>query len=365
MTIHSFNVSYPDFKVGDIIQPDELDVNFSDIAIRINQIIDVVNHITDGLITTNEDGTVTDSSGADIIDINAISRFTSPKLQAFLQEVIDQLESNAEFSGAHFIGSFPIPGVVGDTVYEQLVSFKTLLDDLKTELENEVTRLDGRVDETNEHLDQTDLNVANLTTRMNNAEADLATKAESDDVYTKTEIDTKLTDLRNGVDEDFYDTSEMDAKLDEKTDKTGNHEGTWQGINLDDIAEAIGADGLVISNNQPSNPTEKLMWFNPSKNEYLLYLNGQWRIQARPTQIKKVHNRVVLNADATSVTIGIPNFDANFDALDVYKNSIAIFEGYEYTLSADGLSINIATDDPWTAGTTFDFVTYIAQPVSD
>jgi hypothetical protein len=351
VTINAFNVSYDDFELGTIINPDEFDVNFADIMIRINQLIDVVNHITDGRTIENEDGTFSLSDGSDIIDIGEIAPFTSPKLQAFLEEVIARLTSTELESGASFIGSSDIPGVVGNTVQEQLESLKTLLDEMQVYFQTHVDRLDAsdvainiRIDDTNTHLDSVEARVATN-------EATLPTKADKEFTYTKTEIETL-----------FYTNPQIDTLLDEKTDKTGDHVGTWQGLNVEQFADSIGASGVVFSQTYPTAPEEKMVWFNPVTNEYRIYLNGQWRIQSKPTQIKKVHNRVTLGVDTGTVSIGIQDFNPEFDAFIVTQNSAFIAEGFEYTVDETGTTI-VHPDGTWDTGTIFDFVAFIAVPV--
>lgn len=357
MTINAFNVSYPDFELGTIINPDELDVNFADIMIRINQIIDVVNHLTDGLITDNGDGTVTDSSGADLVDINSIAGFTSPKLQTFLEEVVAKLQSidGGGLSGASFIGASAIPGVVGDSVQEQLESLKTLLDGV-------VTQHTADNDAINARATQIESDASVLTDRVTATELEIDSlqvdKLGVGEAYNKTQTDTAIAQLENQVYQDMYTKTESDTLLGENLTK--DHIGTWQGINVSDIADVVGASGVAIQNTAPSTPYERLLWFNPSNNEYRLYLNGQWRINTRPTQIKKVHNRVTLGADATVVGIGIPDFNPLYDAFIVMQNSVFIAEGFEY--SASGANITLATTA--TAGTVFDFIAFIAQPAT-
>lgn len=349
MAIKDFNVSYPDFELDTIINPDEFDVNFADIMIRINQIIDVLNQITDGI----------GGDGSDIIDIGDVLPFTSPKLQGFLDEFLTRLQSTEVESGAKFIGTSFIPDVQGGTVQDVLESLRSLHVALKALVESYNDTIHARVD-----VVEGDMGV--IEGRVTVSEESIATlqneKLNVSDAYTREQTDTEIAHLESQVYEDMYTKLDSDILLDEKTDVNGNHKGTWQGINISDISNIVGASGVVIGNVQPANPSERMLWFNPSNNEYALYLNGQWRINTRPTQIKRVHNRVVLGADSNIVDIGIENFNPLYDAFIVHQNSTFIAEDFEYQLSADGLSILSAT--PWTAGTTFDFIAFIATPAN-
>lgn len=355
MTINAFSVSYNDFELDTIINPDEFDVNFADIMIRMNQLIDVANHITDGANVENEDGTTRLSDGSEIIDIGPILPFTATKLQAFLEQVLARLTSSGVESGASYIGSYNIPGVIGSTVQEQLESLKLLLDELQALHVSDNTAI-------NERATVIERDVEDLNTRVEGFEADVSQlngdKMNKSDAYTKSQTDMEIAQLEAQVYNELYTKEEADNLLDEKTNNDGNHAGTWQGINVSDIANVVGASDVAIQVAQPA-PRERMLWFNPSTNEYTIYLNGQWRINSRPTQIKKVHNRVVLGVDTDTVGIGIPNFNPNLDAFIVMQNSTFIAEGFDYTVS--GSTITNAT--PWNAGTVFDFVAFIASPV--
>lgn len=346
--IREFNVSYADFQLGEIINPDEFDVNYSDIAIRINQIITVLNQITDGI----------GGNGADIVHIGDVLPFTSDRLQVFLQELVDQLRSNGQDSGAQFIGSLQIAGVTGDTVHEQIVSLHTQLVELRTKLDADILAVNDRVNVTNSELADVTARTFSLENRTLFIEEN---KADVSTVYTKIQTDTEIAQLESVINRDFYNVTEADALLNAKTNRTGNHAGTWQGINVSDLAGAIGAEGIAIQNTRPTTPTNGLLWFNPSNGGYELFLNGQWRINTKPTQIKKVHKRVVLSTDSNTVSIGIPNLDTELDAFIVMQNSVFIAEGFEYTATDTYIT---ATNGTWTAGTVFDFVAFIGAPVA-
>lgn len=207
MAINNFNVTYPDFQLGQIIQPDELDVNFSDLTVRCNQLIDVVNQITDS---------VTDGgSGADTISLTPIAPFTSAKLQAFLEEVIAQLQSPTDgTSGADFIASTSISGVSGTTVQTQLESLKTLLDDLKVFVQNEDTRVESLLNsEVNNLQTQITSNDSDITT-LQGKDADLQAQITSNDddiTSVRSRLTTNETDIGNLKTKDTNLQSQIDT----------------------------------------------------------------------------------------------------------------------------------------------------------
>jgi hypothetical protein len=121
MTILNLNISYPDFQLGDVIDPQSFDLNNSEIVAKINEIKNVVNTITDG------------TTGAANVSLATIAPFASTKVQAFLQEMVTRLQATAAgVSGSDLVGTPTISGVTGTTVATQLASFKALLDVLTT-----------------------------------------------------------------------------------------------------------------------------------------------------------------------------------------------------------------------------------------
>lgn len=349
--IRNFNVTYPDFQLGQIINPDEFDVNNADIVIRINQIVDVLNQITDGV----------GGNGADIIHIGDILPFTSERLQDFLQQLVNQLRSNEFNSGARFIGASPIEGVQGVTIQDQIESLNALLISVRDNITTQVNNLQSRVVQAEDA-------VAGFHTRIVASEQGIttltSTKANASDVYTRQQVDTNIAHLDAEIFMKYYDKIAMDTQLAQKTDVTGNHLGRWQGIQVSDLASVIGAQNMVISNNQPSNPSERLLWFNPSTHVYTLFLDGRWRVSGTSMKIVRRQNRVVLNANTLNATIGIPNFDARYDALMVFQNGTFLMDGLDYTVNSTGTSITRVGSTQWVSGTTLDFVAFVSIPTN-
>lgn len=161
MPIKELQMPYQDFKLGDFIDPDQHDANNFYIQSKINEILLVLNQITDS--------STSGKSGADIVSLTPIAPFASKKLQAFLQEAITRLQSTTKgASGADFISSTTIAGVTGNTVQAQLESLRSILT-------SEANRINA------------------LTTRMTNAETGLANR------YTKAEVDSKDSSLQNQI----------------------------------------------------------------------------------------------------------------------------------------------------------------------
>lgn len=342
--INHLQVSYNDFQLGDIIHPDEFDVNNADIQIRVNQIIDVLNQITDGV----------NGSGASIIDIGEIAPFFSPKLQEFLEQLVAKLTSTGDMdSGAHFIGSQPIPGIDGDTVHEQLTSLTQFFQNLQQTLTNEVARVDGRIDQANNNHTALSSRVTLTENSITNLSVE---KADREEVYSKEDTDTLLQQLRESVNEESYTKEEVDGLLDEKLTKGENHTGKWQGIDLSDLAGVIGARGVHIDTNEPSSPVHGMLWYNPTTNEYRLYLNGTWRITGRLVRYAQTHNRVVLEAKTDTVPIGITGFDRTLDLLNVYVNSTYRAPNYDYVVNANN-TVTFSTE--LEEGTVIDFDAHI------
>lgn len=137
MPIKYVNIPYPDFKLHEIIDPEQFDLNNDTFSKRLNEIIELLNTLTE---SAKEGG-----SGADKISLAPIAPFTSDKLQVFLQSIIDRLlSSESGSSGSEFIGSPSIEGVTGNTISEQLYSLKSLFDMLKSSVNTSIANKIGR-----------------------------------------------------------------------------------------------------------------------------------------------------------------------------------------------------------------------------
>jgi hypothetical protein len=343
--INAFNVSYPDFKVGEVIYPDELDVNFADIGIRINQCIDVLNRITDGIGGT----------GTGIIHVGDVLPFTSANLQIFLDELLTKLQSDVALdSGANFIGASFVQGLVGNNVQDLIESLKTIHDALDARQITDTAFLNGRVD-------GQIAEISILNGRVTDNEALTNTKANAVTTYSKTETDVIADSLEAQVYNDMYTKSQANTLLNAKTNSTGNHAGTWQGINVSQLAGVLGIDGAVVDTVQPSAPYEGLLWFNPFNQQYTIYRGGQWRFNGIPSKLIKKENRYTASAITTSVPHGITEYHKDYDVLLVFKNSVMLSEDGDYVINAGGTGVTLT--EAIAVGTTIDFVAMISAPV--
>lgn len=118
--ITNLSIPYPDFKLHEVIDPEQFDFNNGSIVDKMNAVLLVLNQITESVANGG--------SGADRISLSPILPFTSNKLQAFLLELISRLVSTSAESGSSLIGTASIAGVSGTKISAQLVSLKALID---------------------------------------------------------------------------------------------------------------------------------------------------------------------------------------------------------------------------------------------
>lgn len=87
-----------------------------------------------------------------------------------------------------------------------------------------------------------------------------------------------------------------------------------------------------------------------------------WRLfvaKGGSTILARYENQVVLASPTTNVPIGISQFSSTKDALAVYQGGTKITKGIEFSINANGTSIDKINDDgsaTWNAGTIIDFV---------
>jgi hypothetical protein len=122
MNIEDLYLPYPDFKLQEIIDPEQFDVNNEYTVNKINEVLAIINQITNGLPVGGGGG---GSSEADLISLKPIIGFVSTNLQNFLEDVIAKLTGSG---GGTFIGTPVNAGVSGTSVGAQLRSLKVLLD---------------------------------------------------------------------------------------------------------------------------------------------------------------------------------------------------------------------------------------------
>jgi hypothetical protein len=164
MPIQQLVLPYPDFKLQEVIDPEQFDLNNLNTTNKINIILTIINQLLEGVT----DGT----SGADQVSLAPIAPFTSTKLQAFLKEVVNRLRATTDgASGADLIASTLITGVAGNTVQAQLRGLKSIFDALQA---------------------QVTANLAALTAHKTSTDHDYR-------YYLKSEIDVKTTNLQSQI----------------------------------------------------------------------------------------------------------------------------------------------------------------------
>lgn len=177
--IIELRIPYPDFKMGDMIDPEQHDMNNLYLQSKINELVSLVNQFTGDVSGAQ--------AGAEIISLKPIPPFTQNKIQTFLETLVARLQSiSASTSGAQFIGSAPIAGVTGSNVLDQLRNIVAQLVVERGRIDTTNTRLDGRIDTTNTRID-------GLTTRMTTAESNINNR------YTKAEITSLLTPINASI----------------------------------------------------------------------------------------------------------------------------------------------------------------------
>lgn len=207
MAISGLQIGYPDFKLQEMIDPEQFDLNNADIQNKINAILAVVNQITDSI----QDG----QSGADKISLTSIAPFASTKLQVFLEDVVTRLRSTTDgASGADLLASTPISGLTGATVQAQLESLKSLLDVANSTITRHTSEIAGLTARTTSVESRT----MSLEGRMGSAESGISsnssaiqahrTSADHDNrYYTKSQVDGSLSAKANA--QDVYTKQEL------------------------------------------------------------------------------------------------------------------------------------------------------------
>lgn len=107
-------IPYPDFKLGEVIDPEQHDLNNGYIQIKVNELVDFAN-----LILVN---------GASEIPIVPPTDFTATNVKVLFDEIIARLKSvTVETSGAKFIGTPALNRITGTDVESQLKFINDLI----------------------------------------------------------------------------------------------------------------------------------------------------------------------------------------------------------------------------------------------
>ena len=175
MTIERVYISYPDFRMFDVIDSEQFDVNNREFQEKINELVDLLN-----VAYTPKEGA---TSGAEMLSMKPIAPFEfeeGANIQDFLEQLIERLQNiQRGTSGAELIGSPSITGIEGTTVYDQLLSVDAILRNLNMIVEQLKTS----------------------STTLNNQ---LATHKHNDVYYTKAEMDAVLSQRDTTVHGDVF-----------------------------------------------------------------------------------------------------------------------------------------------------------------
>jgi hypothetical protein len=216
---------YPEFQLGAIIDPFEHNANNSEMLIKINQMVTVLNSFIGGEANT--------SISAMAIHMPAVDPIIASDLETFLRTLISSLRSvEKDKSGAHFVKSTPIRGIPGETIWEQL-SF----------ISEAITGVDA---ETGEPIVTEGDQEITLAGQLKKLLEDFALHKSGDD-----------------HDSRYYLKEEMDDKLELKLNKKDDdYEGTWQGWTVEKMRSFTGTGFGVIEvlSADPINPKEGRIW---------------------------------------------------------------------------------------------------------
>lgn len=121
MAIEQVYIPFPDFKLMEVIDPEEHDANNAALVQTINGMITVLNSFING--------EANDSLSAMAVATPAIEPFEAGNVESLFRALIGRLISTIDgVSGADLIGASPVEGLEGTTIQSQLDSLRGLLD---------------------------------------------------------------------------------------------------------------------------------------------------------------------------------------------------------------------------------------------
>lgn len=188
-------IPYPEFKLGEIIDPEETNSNNADIMFKVNQIVDKLNSIfvDDG----GEGGIVDVEIRGNVVKIKPIAPFTSDNVEDFLTELMSRLKSFEEGgSGASLIGSEELEGIDGNNVQAHLKGLYDLVIELTSDeninaaLEQHKSSGDHderyyKKDEIDGVVEEVDSKLNNFEQRIENIPTDIGTSLEKFEQFIK------------------------------------------------------------------------------------------------------------------------------------------------------------------------------------
>lgn len=228
---------YPEFKLGEIIDPYEHNANNAEMIQKINQMITVLNSFINGEANT--------SLSAMAVHMPGVEPINSTDLESFLRILVSSLRSiEATESGAHFVKSAPIAGVPGETIWEQLSFLSEAITGLDADT-GEPIPPEGGVEQT-------------LAGKLNKIIDEFsAHKAGGDHdsrYYTKGQVDEILT---GGDGETPF------------LRKDGDFEGTWWGWTVEEMRSfsGTGFGTIEVLSADPINPEVGRIWIISGQGE--------------------------------------------------------------------------------------------------
>lgn len=244
---------YPEFKLGEIIDPYEHNSNNSEMIIKINDMISVLNSFINGEANTNLSAMAVYMPGVEPIE--------GTDLETFLRNLIGLIRATTPgASGAHFVQSAKIEGLPGENVWEQVASLSELVTGLSAE--------------TGEPIDNDDEQQTTITGKLEALLRDFVLHKTGNDhdlrYYTKEEINNLLKGLEDNIETQFNNLADDINELrDEKLDEDGNFRGTWKGITLEKIMSASGTGfGMIeVLPEDPVDPEIGRIWIVSSQFE--------------------------------------------------------------------------------------------------
>lgn len=217
---------YPDFELGEIIDPYEHNANNSEMIIKINEMVTVLNSFINGEANT--------SLSAMAIFMPGVEPIEGTDLETFLRRLVGAIRSTEpNNSGAHFVQSAKIEGLPGSNVWQQVAFLSEM-----------VTGIDA---ETGQPIDQNEDQETTLSGKLEKLLHDFALHVSGSD-----------HDLR------YYTKEEIDNMLLQYLKKDGDFLGTWQGMTLQRVLSATGTGfGMIeVLNEDPINPEVGRIWIN-------------------------------------------------------------------------------------------------------
>jgi hypothetical protein len=223
---------YPDFQLGQIIDPYEHNANNAEMLQKINQMVTVLNSFINGEANT--------SLSAMAVHMPAVEPIASSDVETFLRTLVGLLRSvEISSSGAHFVKSAPIQGVPGDTIWEQLSFISEAITGVDSETGDPILSEGGQ-----------EISLAGQLQSLITAFASHKSGADHDSrYYTKDQIDDLLT---GGGEEGGSGFLEKD----------GNFEGTWNGWTVEEIRSfsGTGFGQIEVLSADPINPAVGRIW---------------------------------------------------------------------------------------------------------